>query len=63
MQNELIRKDEIIKTVLEMQTSILESTKLLAEDEKEEDKVLPTWYEIIEEIKWWKQSPGKKNEK
>lgn len=61
MQNELIRKDEIIKTVLEMRTSILESTKLSAEDEKEEDKVSPTRYEIIEEIKWWKRSLGKKN--
>ena len=47
LQNELIRKDEIIKT----QTSILETVlKLSVEEENEEEEVSPTRNEIIEEI-------------
>ena len=53
MQNELIRKDEIIKSLLETQTSV--------EEEKEEEEISPTANETIEEIQWQKQSSGKKN--
>ena len=43
LQNELIRKDEIIKSLLETQTSILETvTKPSVEEEKEEEEVSPT---------------------
>ena len=62
MQNELIRKDEIIKSLLETQTSILETvSKPKVEEEKEEEEVSPTRNEIIEEVQWQKQSSGKKN--
>ena len=62
LQNELIRKDEIIKSLLETQTSILETvSKPSVEEEKEEEEVSPTRNEIIEEIQWQKQSSGKKN--
>ena len=62
MQNELIRKDEIIKSLLETQTSILETvSKPSVEEEKEEEEVSPTRNEIIEEVQWQKQSSGKKN--
>ena len=51
LQNELIRKDEIIKSLLETQTSILETvSKPSVEEEKEEEEVSPTRNEIIEEI-------------
>ena len=62
LQNELIRKDEIIKSIFETQTSILETVSKPVEKEKEEEKVSPTWNEIIEEIQWEKQSSGKKCE-
>ena len=62
LQNELIRKDEIIKSLLETQTSILETvSKPSVEEEKEEEEVSPTRNEIIEEIQWQKQPSGKKN--
>ena len=62
LQNELIRKDEIIKSLLETQPSILETvSKPSVEEEKEEEEVSPTRNEIIEEIQWQKQSSGKKN--
>ena len=62
LPNELIRKDEIIKSLLETQTSILETvSKPSVEEEKEEEEVSPTRNEIIEEIRWQKQSSGKKN--
>ena len=60
LQNELIRKDEIIKSIFETQTSILETVSKPIEEEKEEEEVSPTWNEIIEEIQWEKQSSGKK---
>ena len=51
LQNELIRKDEIIKSLLETQPSILETvSKPSVEEEKEEEEVSPTRNEIIEEI-------------
>ena len=57
-----IRKDEIIKSLLETQTSILETVlKPSVEEEKEEEEVSSTRNEIIEEIQWQKQSSGKKN--
>ena len=62
MQNELIRKDEIIKSIFETQTSILETVSKPVEEEKEEEEVSPTLNEIIEEIQWEKQSSGKKCE-
>ena len=62
LQNELIRKDEIIKSIFETQTSILETVSKPVEEEKEEEKVSPIWNEIIEEIQWEKQSSGKKCE-
>ena len=62
LQNELIRKDEIIKSLLETQISILETvSEPSVEEEKEEEEVSPTRNEIIEEIQWQKQSSGKKN--
>ena len=62
--NELIRKDEIIKSLLETQTSILETiSKPSVKEEKEEEEVSPTRNKIIEEIQWQKQSSGKKNKK
>ena len=62
LQNELIRKDEIIKSLLETQTSILETvSKPSVEEEKEEEEVSSTRNEIIEEIQRQKQSSGKKN--
>ena len=60
LQNELIRKDEIIKSIFETQTSILETVWKPIEEEKEEEEVSPTWNEIIEEIQWEKQWSGKK---
>ena len=40
LQNKLIRKDEIIKSFLETQTSILETvSKPSAEEEKEEEEI------------------------
>ena len=51
LQNELIKKDEIIKSLLETQTSILETVlKPSVEEEKEEEEVSSTRNEIIEEI-------------
>ena len=50
LQNELIRKDEIIKSIFETQTSILETVSKPVEEEKEEEEVSSTWNEIIEEI-------------
>ena len=51
MQNELIRKDEIIKTLLETQNSIRETVSTPSvQEEKEEEEVSPTRNEIIEEI-------------
>ena len=62
LQNKLIRKDEMIKSLLETQTSILETvSKSSVEEEKEEEEVSPTINEIIEEMQWQKQSSGKKN--
>ena len=59
LQNELIRQDEIIKSLLETQTSILETvSNLLVEKEKEEKELSSTRNEII---KWLKQLSGKKN--
>ena len=65
MQNKLIRKNKIIKSLLETQASFLETvSKPSIEEEKEEEKVSPTRNEIIEEIQWQRQSSGrKKNEK
>ena len=61
MQNELIRKDEIIKSLLETQTSILETvSKPSVEEEKEEEEVSSIRNENIEQIQWQKQSSGKK---
>ena len=61
MQNELIRKNKIIKSLLETQTSFLETvSKPSIEEEKEEEKVSPTRNEIIEEIQWQRQSSGRK---
>ena len=42
LQNELIRKDEIIKSIFETQTSILETVSKPVEEEKEEEEVSPT---------------------
>ena len=54
-QNELIRKDEIVKTLLETKTSILETvSKPSVEEEKEEEEVSSTRNEIIEEMQWQK---------
>ena len=62
LQNELIRKYEIIKSLLETQTSILETlSKPSVEEEKEEEEVSSTRNEIIQETQWQKQSSGKKN--
>ena len=61
MQNELIRKNKIIKSLHETQTSFLETvSKPSIEEEKEEEKVSPTRNEIIEEIQWQRQSSGRK---
>ena len=61
-QNELTRKDEIVKTLLETKTSILETvSKPSVEEEKEEEEVSSTRNEIIEEMQWQKKSSGKKN--
>ena len=61
MQNELIRKNKIIKSLHETQTSFLETvSKPSIEEEKEEKKVSPTRNEIIEEIQWQRQSSGRK---
>ena len=50
LQNESIKKDEIIKSLLEKQTSILETvSKLPVEEEKEEEGVSLTRNENIEE--------------
>ena len=59
MQHELKRKVEIIKTLLETQTYILETVSKPSVEEKEE--VSSTRNEIIEEMQWQKQSSGKKN--
>ena len=62
LQNELIRKYEIIKSLLETQTSILETlSKPSVEEEKEEEEVSSTRNEIIQETQWQKQSSGQKN--
>ena len=62
LQNELIRKDELIKTLLDTQTSILETvSKLSVEEEKKEEEVSPTRNKTLEEIQWQKQSSGRKN--
>ena len=62
LQNELIRKYEIIKSLLETQTSILETlSKPSVEEEKEEEEVSSTRNEIIQETQWQKQPSGKKN--
>ena len=62
LQNELIRKYEIIKSLLETQTSILETlSKPSVEEEKEEEEVSSTRNEIIQETQWQKQQSGKKN--
>ena len=51
LQNELIRKDEITKSLLETQTSILEIvSKPSVEEEKEEEEVSATRNKIIEKI-------------
>ena len=51
LQSELIRKDEITKSLLETQTSILEIvSKPLVEEEKEEEEVSATRNKIIEKI-------------
>ena len=51
LQNELIRKDEITKSLLETQTSILERvSKPSVEEEKEEEEVSATRNKIIEKI-------------
>ena len=51
-----------IKSLLETQTSILETaSKPLVEEEKEEEEGSPTRNENIEELPWQKQSSGKKN--
>ena len=43
LQNVIIRKDQIIKTLLETQTSILETvSKLSIEEKKEKEEVSPT---------------------
>ena len=61
MQNEPIRKNKIIKSLHETQTSFLETvSKPSIEEEKEEEKVSPTRNEIIEEIQWQRQSSGRK---
>ena len=53
---------EIIKTLLETQTSILETvSEPSVEEEKEEENVSPRRNEIIEEIQCQKQSSGKEN--
>ena len=59
LQHELKRKVEIIKTLLETQTYILETVSKPSVEEKEE--VSSTRNEIIEEMQWQKQSSGKKN--
>ena len=61
LQNELIRKDAILKTLLETQTSVLETVSKPSVEEEEE--VSTTRNEKLEEIQWQKQSSGKKNEK
>ena len=61
MQNEVIRKNKITKSLLETRTSFLETvSKPSIEEEKEEEKVSPTRNEIIEEIQWQRQSSGRK---
>ena len=59
MQHELKRKVEIIKTLLETQTYILETVAKPSVEEKEE--VSSTRNEIIAEMQWQKQSSGKSN--
>ena len=56
-----IRKDEIIKSLLETQTSILVTVSKPSVEEKEEEEGSPTRNETKEEIQWQKQSSGKKN--
>ena len=52
----LMKKNEIIKTLLETQNSILETvSKPSVEEEKKEKEVSPTRNEIIEETQWQKQ--------
>ena len=61
LPNELIRKDEIIKSLFETHTSVLKTvSKPSVREEKEEEEVSPTRNEIIEKIQWQKQSSGKK---
>ena len=50
LQNELIRKDEIIKSLLETQTSILETVLKPSVEEEEEEEVSSARNEIVEEI-------------
>ena len=51
-----MKKNEIIKTLLETQNSILETvSKPSVEEEKKEKEVSPTRNEIIEETQWQKQ--------
>ena len=59
MQNGLRKKDEVIKTLLETQISILETVSNPSVVKEEE--VSPTRNEIIQEIQWLKKSSGKKN--
>ena len=61
LQNELIRKDAILKTLLETQTSVLETVSKPSIEEEEE--VSTTRNEKLEEMQWQKQSSGTKNEK
>ena len=62
LQNELIRKNEVIKSFFETETFILETvSKPSLEGEKKEEEVSPTRNEIIEDKQWKKQSSGKKD--
>ena len=63
LQNELIKQDEIMKSLLETQTSILEKvSKPSVEKEKEEKELSPTRNEVMQWlIQWLKQLSGKKN--
>ena len=63
LPNELIRKDEIMKSLLETHTSILKTvSKSSVGEEKEEEEVSPTRNEITEKIQWQKQSSDTKTE-
>ena len=61
MQNYFFYK--IFKTLIETQTSILDTVSNPSVEKEEEQEVASTRNEIIEKIQWQKQSSGKNNKK